>query len=143
LRQYLLAGGFLMVDDFWGLEEWRNVYDQMSKVFPDREPRELPLSHEIFHLVYDLKRKPQVPDIRAWSSGHRFEYRHGYTGGDEEPHFQAYYDDRNRIVALLCHNNDLGDGWEREGANHEYFQEFSVPWSYPMGINILTYAMTH
>ena len=143
LRRHLLAGGFLMVDDFWGQEEWQNVSREMEKVFPDRQSRELPLSHTIFHLVYDLKEKPQVPDIRTWRSGYRFEYRHGNTGGDEAAHFHAYVDDQDRIVALLCHNNDLGDGWEREGENSEYFQEFSLPRSYPMGINIVMYAMTH
>lgn len=143
LRRYLLNGGFLMVDDFWGIEEWGNMEHEMGKVFPDRKPSELPLTHEIFHLVYDMNKKPQVPDIRTWRSGHNFEFNHGPTGGDEQPHFQAYYDDSNRLIALLCHNNDLGDGWEREGENHDYFETFSVPFSYPMGINILTYAMTH
>ena len=143
LRRYLLNGGFMMVDDFWGEEEWANMKRQMKRVFPNREPVDLPLSHPIFHLVYDLKEKPQVPDIRTWRSGSNFEYRHGGPYGDQLPHFQAYHDDHGHIVALLCHNNDLGDGWEREGENHEYFEKFSVPWSYPMGINIITYAMTH
>ena len=149
LRKYLLNGGFLMVDDFWCEEEWAHMKQEMDKVFPDRQPSELPLSHEIFHLVYDLKEKPQVPDIRTWNSGLEFELNHGGTfgsngtPGDGKPHFRAYHDDQGRLVALLCHNNDLGDGWEREGANEEYFSKYSVPWSYPMGINIITYAMTH
>jgi len=143
LRRYLLRGGFLMVDDFWGEPEWQNMAAQMEKVFPNQRPEDLPLSHEIFHLVYDLTEKPQVPDIRTWRSGSRFETNHGGPFGDQLPHFQAYYDPDGRMVALLCHNNDLGDGWEREGENHEYFETFSVPWSYPMGINIITYAMTH
>jgi hypothetical protein len=143
LRRHLLSGGFLMVDDFWGEEEWRSVLSQMKKVFTDRDPVELPLSHDIFHFVYDLAEKPQVPDIRTWRSGYRFEYRHGNTGGDEAPHFHAFMDDRGYVVALLCHNNDLGDGWEREGENSDYFHEFSERQSYPMGINIVMYAMTH
>jgi hypothetical protein len=143
LRRYLLNGGFLMVDDFWGEDEWMNMQFQMDKVLPERQPVDLPLSHPIFHLVYKMKEKPQVPDIRTWRSGSEFEYRHGGSPGDKKPHFQAYYDDHDHIVALLCHNNDLGDGWEREGENHDYFAKYSVPWSYPMGINIITYAMTH
>ncbi len=143
LRKYLLRGGFLMVDDFWGEAEWDNMVAQMNKVFPGQQPVDLPFSHPIFHLVYDLKAKPQVPDIRTWRSGSTFEFRHAGPHGDKLPHFQAYYDENHRMVALLCHNNDLGDGWEREGENHEYFETFSVPWSYPMGINIITYAMTH
>lgn len=143
LRRYLLNGGFLMVDDFWGRDEWLNMSQEMEKAFPEIKPIDLPLTHEIFHFVYDLKVKPQVADIRTWRSGLDFEYNHGETYGDKEPHFQAYHDKNGRIMALLCHNNDLGDGWEREGENHDYFEKFSVPFSYPMGINILTYAMTH
>ena len=63
LRRYLLNGGFLMVDDFWGEDEWDNFYEQINRVFPDREPVELPLEHPIFHCVYDLKKKPQIPSI--------------------------------------------------------------------------------
>ncbi len=141
LRRYLQNGGFMMVDDFWGVEEWENMEYQMSKVLPNQPPIDLPYEHEIFHLVYDLSAKPQVPDIRTWRAGSEVE-NHG-TPGDTRPHFQAYHDSSNRIVALLCHNNDLGDGWEREGENPDYFARYSVPWSYPMGINIIAYAMTH
>ena len=143
LRQHLLNGGFLMVDDFWGEEEWERMKDQMKMVFPNREPIDLPLTHRLFHIVYDMKLKPQVPDIRTWRTGSTFEANHGGSPGDTLPHFQAYHDDQDRIVALLCHNNDLGDGWEREGAEPKYFETYSVPFSYPMGINILTYAMTN
>ncbi|MGE0761281.1 MAG: DUF4159 domain-containing protein [Pirellulaceae bacterium] len=143
LRRYLLNGGFLMVDDFWAPEEWHHIRSEMRRVFPDREPRELPHSHPIFHLVYDLPELPQVPSINAWSRGWDFEYWHGDPGNDKGPHFMGYFDDRQRLVALLCHNNDICDGWEREGENTEYFERFSERWSYPLGINILTYAMTH
>lgn len=143
LRRYLLNGGFMMMDDFWAPNGWAHVYREMRGVFPDREPTELTLDHEIFHNVYDLKKLPQVVDIQTWSDGYAFEHWHGHSGGDEAPHFWAYFDDEGRMVALLCHNNDLGDGWEREGENPEYFRRFSEKWSYPMGINIVTYAMTH
>ncbi|MFB3106948.1 MAG: DUF4159 domain-containing protein, partial [Pseudomonadales bacterium] len=143
LRRYLLNGGFVMLDDFWQPEGWAHVLSEMRGVFPDREPKELSLDHEIFHIVYDLKELPQVVDIRTWSDGYAFEHRHGGSSGDQAPHFWAYFDDHRRMVALLCHNNDLGDGWEREGENREYFRQFSVKRSYPMGINIVTYAMTH
>ena len=69
LRKYLLNGGFLMVDDFWGEDEWANFYYEIKRVFPDKEPIELPLEHEIFQYVYDLKKKPQVPSIHAWMQG--------------------------------------------------------------------------
>ena len=143
LRRYLLNGGFLMMDDFWGTEAWAQVRSEMRGVFPDRQPTELSLSHPIFHLVYDLKELPQVVDIVTWRQGHPYEHWHGPSGGDMAPHFWAHFDDDRRMVALLCHNNDLGDGWEREGENVNYFREFSEKYSYPMGVNVVTYAMTH
>ena len=115
----------------------------MRGVFPDREPTELSLDHQIFHTVYDLRELPQVVDIHTWREGYLYEHRHGDSGGDKSPHFWAYSDDHGRMVALLCHNNDLGDGWEREGENLEYFRQFSEKRSYPMGINVVMYAMTH
>jgi hypothetical protein len=139
LKKYLLNGGFLMVDDFWGSEEWDNFYAQMKRIFPDKEPVELPLEHEIFHCVYDLSKKPQVPSIHAWLSGYTSE--RGYDS--QEPHYKALYDDKGRMMAIICHNTDLGDGWEREGESPEYFKEMAEKWSYPLGINIVTYAMTH
>ena len=143
LRKYLLNGGFLMMDDFWGSYSWENVQREMQGVFPNRNPQELTLAHPIFHFIYDLKEFPQVVDIKTWEDGYQYEHNHGPSGGDQKPHFWAYFDDRGRMVALLCHNNDLGDGWEREGENEEYFQRFSEKFSYPMGINIVMYAMTH
>jgi len=47
------------------------------------------------------------------------------------------------MMMLICHNTDLGDGWEREGENIQYFKQYSEKWSYPMGINIITYLMTN
>ncbi len=143
LRRYLLNGGFLMVDDFWASEAWTQVQDEMRGVFPDREPQELSLAHPIFYIVYDLQELPQVVDIRTWRGGYAYEHWHGRSDGDTAPHFWAYHDDHGRMVALLCHNNDLGDGWEREGENSNYFRLFSEKFSYPMGINVVTYAMTH
>jgi hypothetical protein len=138
LRRYLLNGGFLWVDDFWGEDEWQNFYENIKRVFPDREPEELPLEHPLFHIVYDLKQKPQVPSIHAWYRGMTTE-----RWDAQEAHYRAIRDDNGRIMALICHNTDVGDGWEREGVDDRYFKEFSEKWSYPMGINIVTYAMTH
>lgn len=143
LREYLLNGGFLMLDDVWAPAAWQHISTEFRRVFPDRIPRELPRSHEIFNIVYDIQGKPQVPSIFAWQQGHAFEYWHGDPQGDEDPHFWGYYDDRNRLMAVVCHNNDIADGWEREGENREYFREYSERVSYPLGINIVTYVMTH
>jgi len=145
LRKYLLKGGFLMVDDFWGDSEYENFYREIKRVFPDREPEEVPLEHEIFHCVYDLKEKPQLPSIHAaWAgrdSGVTWEPR--YDSDTSKPHYRAIYDDAGRIMVFICHNTDMGDGWEREGEDPWYFEEFSVKKAYPLGINIVTYAMTH
>jgi hypothetical protein len=138
LRKYLLNGGFLMVDDFWGEREWQNFYENIKRVFPDREPIELPLEHEIFHCVYDLKAKPQIPSIHAWFDGRTAERYDAQV-----PHYMGIFDDKRRMMVIICHNTDVGDGWEREGIDPGYFKEFSERWSYPLGINILTYAMTH
>jgi len=142
LREYLLNGGFLMVDDFWGEAEWYNFYDEIKRVFPDREPIELGLDHPVFHAVFDLKERPQIPSI-DWALRGRYE---GITWEREDAkqvHYKAIYDDRGRMMAIICHNTDLGDGWEREGENEWYFREFSEKKAYPLGINIVFYAMTH
>ena len=142
LRRYLDQGGFLMVDDFWGVEEYAEFIREMRKVFPDREPIELPLDHPIFHCVYDLAEKPQIPSInqalQGRSSGITWE-----RPDAREPHYQGIFDDNGRMVVIICHNTDLGDGWEREGENEWYFHEFSEKYAYPLGINIIFYAMTH
>lgn len=143
LRKYLLSGGFLMVDDFWGDDEWQNFYREIKRVFPDRQPVELPLEHEIFHIVYRLKAKPQVPGIDVALQGRSQGITWERGEDSRTPHYRAIFDDKGRMMAIICHNTDLGDGWEREGENEWYFSEFSEKKSYPMGINIVTYAMTH
>ena len=142
LRRYLLNGGFLMVDDFWGQAEWDNFYYEIKRVFPDREPVEVGLSHQIFHAVFDLKERPQIPNIDLALRGRSY----GITWEREDAqqvHYKAIYDKNGRMMAFICHNTDLGDGWEREGENEWYFHEFSEKKAYPLGINIVFYAMTH
>jgi hypothetical protein len=136
LRQYCMNGGFLMVDDFWGDYEYQNFYREIKRVFREREPKELPLEHNVFHCVYDMQEKPQVPSINWARSGRVSE------SGDPAS-YKGIFDDNNRMMVIICHNTDLGDGWEREGENERYFREFSEKYAYPMGINIVFYAMTH
>lgn len=147
LRKYCLNGGFLMVDDFWGDDQYENMARELKRVFPDRDPFEVPLEHEIFHCVYDLKEKPQVPAINAAyrMAGGKFGSNERSRDGSDTgtPHYRAITDDNDRMMVFICHNTDLGDGWEREGEAQWYFDEFSVKKAYPMGINIVTYAMTH
>jgi hypothetical protein len=143
LRRYLLSGGFLMVDDFWGEAHWDHFSREVIKrVFPNREPEELPLEHPIFHGVFDLKEKPQIPNVghamRNRDTGITWEVPDGKT-----PHYRGVTDDRGRLMILICHNTDMGDGWEEEAADPYYFTEFSEKKAYPLGINIIYYVMTH
>ena len=139
LRNYLLNGGFLMVDDFWGEGEWQNFYYEIKRVFPDREPTELPIEHPVFHCVFELKEKPQMPSIHHFlGTGLTYERE-----GTEQVSYRGLFDDRGRLMAIICHNTDLGDGWEREGEDPTYFERFSEKMAYPMAINILFYAMTN
>ncbi len=144
LRKYLLNGGFLMADDFWGDEQWDHFYQQIKRVFPKREPVELPLNHPIFHTVYNFKKEPQMPSVGVF-----FRYRDSFEPGwpyyikDHGPHYYGIFDDKNRMMAIICHNNHYGDGWEHDGDDESYFDTFSEPMAYPMFINILSYAMSH
>ena len=143
LRRYLLSGGFLMVDDFWGEENWEHFYEEViHRVFPDREPQELPIEHPIFHCVFELKAKPQIPSVH-WAMRNRGTGITWETEDGKTPHYRGVVDDKGRLVMLICHNTDLGDGWEEEGTDPQYFAEFSEPKAYPLGINIVVYAMSH
>lgn len=142
LRNYLLNGGFLMVDDFWGEDEWQNLRFELERVFPNREIHDLSIDHPIFHIVFDLKEIPQVPSLHNAVSNRGT----GITWEREDAkqaNYRAIYDDNGRMMVIICHNTDLGDGWEREGESEWYFREFAEKKAYPMGINIIVYAMTH
>ncbi len=144
MRDYMLNGGFIMVDDFWGAYEWKNFYRAVKQMFPDREPVELELDHPIFHMVFDLDMKPQIPAvgiaIRGRESGITYEWN---KPGSQTPHYRAILDDDGRICMMICFNTDLGDGWEEEGTDPWFFETFSEPYAYPLGINIVFYALTH
>ena len=149
LGRYLLNGGFLLVDDFWGNQMWNHIHAEMQKVFPGREPRSVTPEHDMYRIVFPLTGPPQVP---SEDSAHRTmnapdPYR---TWEDEiswEPpqpaDYRGYFDDKGRLMMLVCLNTDLSDGWEEEGVSPWFFENFSEKSSYPMGINILTYVMTH
>jgi hypothetical protein len=142
LRRYLLNGGFLMVDDFWGEAEWENFEREIKRIFPEREIVDLDLDHPIFHCVFEIKAKHQIPNVRTgtWSERTGITWE---TPDSKEVHYRAINDDKGRMMVMICHNTDLGDGWEREGENEYYFREFSEKAAYPLGINIVFYAMTH
>ena len=142
LRKYLLGGGFMMVDDFWGESEWRNFYREIKRVFPEREPEELPLSHPIFNCVFQLDEKPQIPNVFLGMQS-RYDGVTWEQPDAREVHYKGIRDDQDRLMMVICHNTDLGDGWEWEGSNEYFFREFSEKKAYPLGINIVIYALTH
>ncbi|MFO1448158.1 MAG: DUF4159 domain-containing protein [Opitutaceae bacterium] len=142
LRKYLLNGGFLMLDDFWGEREWESMAHELRKAFPDRAFSEIPLDHAIYHCVFEIKAKGQVPNIRT---GINSEHT-GVTwerSDAQEVHHRGMFDDKGRLMVIATHNSDNGDGWEREGESDYYFHNFSEKIAYPLGINIIFYAMTH
>jgi hypothetical protein len=142
LRSYLLKGGFLYVDDFWGTLAWEQWASEMSRVLPpDRYPIiDIPRDHAIMHTLYDVKEVPQVSSINFWSrTGGNTSER-----GSDSPHsnFRGIQDERGRLMVVMTHNTDIADTWEREGESQEYFDRFS-PDGYAVGVNIILYAFTH
>jgi hypothetical protein len=149
LRRYLLGGGFLMIDDFWGDAMWHHLMRELEKVFPDRTWVSLPQDHAIFHRPFPLGYRPQVPseDSARRNKDRPDPYRTWEDEiGYETPQpadYRAYLDDHGRIMLLICWNTDLSDGWEEEGVSQWFFENFSEKSAYPMGINIIFHALTH
>jgi hypothetical protein len=142
LRDYLLKGGFLWVDDFWGSYAWDFWVGQFRKVMPaDQYPIvDLPLDHPMFHTQFEVTKVPQIPNIG---------YFIGSGGGTSErgadsatAHARAVIDKDGRVMVLMTHNTDLGDSWEREGDDPRYFYAVG-PNGYAFGINVVLYALTH
>ena len=141
LRAYLMKGGFLWADDFWGSYAWEHWALELSKVLPPSEYpiKDLPIDHPIFRSQFVMKRVPQIPSINYWAG----------TGDTSErgqdsavPHARAITDADGRLLVLITHNTDIGDAWEREADDPSYFYTFSVE-GYALGINVLLYAMAH
>jgi hypothetical protein len=137
MREYLLRGGFFMCDDFHGSQEWDVFIASMQRVFPDRQIVDLEKTEQIFHIIYDLDDKYQVPGAIFLRTG--LTYEKGPTGKPE--HWRGILDDNGRLMVAVCHNMDLGDSWEHAD-NPEYPQEYSAL-GIRIGINYVVYAMTH
>jgi hypothetical protein len=135
LREYLLRGGFMMTDDFHGTYEWDVFMASMQRVFPDRPVVELEDSDALFHVLYDLDERFQVPGIRYFYSGQTYEQ------DGIEPRWRGILDDEGRLMVAICHNMDLGDAWE--WADHPQYPEPWASLAYRIGVNYIIYAMTH
>ena len=135
LRDYLLRGGFFMCDDFHGTWEWETFVASMKRVFPDRPIVDLPNGDAIFHTVFDLDDRYQVPGEQYVYSGQTYE-RDGY-----QARWRGIYDDKGRVIVAICHNVDLGDSWEH--ADDPTYPEQYSALGFRIGVNYLVYAMTH
>jgi len=135
LREYLLRGGFMIVDDFHGTEEWGVFIATMQRVFPDRPIVDIPEDAEVFHVLYDLNEKVQIPGLASLYSGVTYE-RDGY-----DPHWRGIFDDEGRLLVAINHNMDLGDAWEH--ADTPGYPEPMTALAYRFAVNYVIYAMTH
>lgn len=135
LREYLLRGGFLVVDDFWGTEQWAYFMDSMNRVFPDRPIVEIEDDHEMLHVLYDLDQRIQIPGISYVTTGVTYQWD-GYV-----PHWRGIYDDDGRLMVAINFNMDLGDAWEH--ADTPAYAEPMTALAYRFAVNYVVYAMTH
>jgi hypothetical protein len=133
LREYLLRGGFLLCDSFYGSNEWLGFVESMNRVFPDRPIVELSDTHPIFHIVYDLTDRPQIPTWQHLPQGYRFD--------GAEPHWRAILDDDDRVMVMIAFNNDIADGWQR--ADEPRYPQDKSTLAIRLGVNFAVYAMTH
>lgn len=142
LRNYLLKGGFLWVDDFWGPYAWDNWVGQISKVLsPAQFPiRDIPMEHPIRRTLFEFTELPQIPSISFWrGSGGQTSERYELS---EEPHLRGIADEHGRLMVVMTHNTDISDAWEREAEDPRFFFSFS-PQGYAVGLDVVLYGMTH
>jgi hypothetical protein len=141
LREYLLKGGFLWADDFWGSDAWDWWASVMGQVLPSDQYPIVPLApdHPLFRAQFIVSETPQIANIGHWAR-----YGDGMERGTDSPRAdtRAIVDSHGRIMVLMTHDTDFGDSFEREADDPQYFLENSVP-GYAFGINTLLYAMTH
>jgi Domain of unknown function (DUF4159) len=135
LREYIMRGGFIFWDDFWGEYEWENVQEQINKIDPEFEIQDLPLSHPIFHSYLDVEEVVQVPNI--------YNAQRGITSekGGIVPHYMGVVNKKGRIVGFISRNCDMGDAWEWIN-DPSYPVKYGLP-AYKVGINVVIYAMSH
>jgi hypothetical protein len=138
LREYLLRGGFIMLDDFWGAEEWNRFLESMQRVFPDRQIVEIANDDPIFHIVYDLDERYQVPG--QWGLNRECLCRNPEQGGGTA-HWRGIYDDHGRVMVAMTFNSDIGDSWE--WADDPNYPEKYSALGIRIGVNYVIYSMTH
>ncbi len=137
LREYLLRGGFLMVDDFHANAEWKVFTESLSRIFPNRDWVDISSDDPVFHTVYDLNDRTQIPGAQYLETGRTYEKDE--SGRPE--HWRAVYDDKGRILVAICHNMDMGDAWEHSD-NPEYPEKWASL-AYRIAMNYFIYDLTH
>jgi Domain of unknown function (DUF4159) len=143
LREYLLKGGFLWVDDFWGTLAWQQWEQEIARVLPPAQYPivDVPPDHAVFRTLFNVSKVPQITNIQFWrTSRGRTTSERGSDSADA--HFRVITGEHGRILVAMTHNTDVADSWEREGEDPNFFHQFS-PDGYAMGINVLMYALTH
>jgi len=135
LRDYLLAGGFLMIDDFWGTWDWDNLEREFQRVLPEYPIVEIPLEHPLFHTVYKIDEIRQVPSIYRAQGGPTWQ-RDGYV-----PRVRGIFDPGGRLMVVINWNTDIGDAWE--WAESPYYPLEYSTYAIEITVNIITYAMSH
>lgn len=137
LREYLLRGGFLHADDFWGPDERSNFEYEMRRVFPEYAMEVLPLSHEVFHTFFDIDEIIQIPGEEAGCFG----LRTYEDPRDRQARVYGLSNDEGRLMAVVTYNSDLGDAWEY--MDEKCYPEMYSGQAYRLGMNFIVYAMTH
>lgn len=135
LRDYLLRGGFLLCDSFFGTREWAGFVAGMQRVFPDRPIIDLPDDHPVFSSVYEIADKHQIANWQALGRGT------GYRADGDTPQWRGIMDDNGRLMVVIAFNNDMGDSWQR--ADEPDYPADDVNLGLRLGVNIAVYAMTH
>jgi hypothetical protein len=143
LRTYLLKGGFLWVDDFWGSAAWTHWTAQIGRVLPPSEysVEDVPMNDPMLSSLYEVTSIPQITNIQFWRrSGGLVTSERG--SDSDEVHMRVIRDERRRVMVLMTHNTDVADSWEREGEDPAFFYQFS-PAGYALGIDVVLHALTH
>lgn len=135
MREYLLRGGFLMVDDFHGRYEWQQFEAVMRQVFPNRRIEDLDDQHEAFHVLYNLEEREQIPGIRALMNNRTHEK------GGRVPRWRGIVDENGRIMVAINFNQDIGDAWEH--ADDARYPASLTAQAYRLGVNYVLYSLTH
>ena len=136
LRRYLHAGGFLVIDDFWGTFEWENFHNQLQRILPGYAVVDLPLDHPIFNCFYNVQEIVQVPNVGQGMQGGPTWESDGY-----DPAVKGVFDEKGRLMVVINWNTDLGDAWE--WAENPYYPLKFSTYAYQMGVNFIIYAMSH